>query len=50
MAYVDHNEWFIGVFSNDPDEMPQEFSSYEEAISYGDEYFGEGNYTIEVPI
>ena len=29
--------------------MPQDFESYVEAKEYGDEMFGEGNYTIESP-
>ncbi len=43
------NEWFCTVFPNNPDEMPQDFPSYEAAREYGDEMFGEGNYTIESP-
>ena len=31
------------------DEMPQDFESYVEAKEYGDEMFGEGDYTIESP-
>ena len=41
------NEWFCTVFPNDLDEMPQDFESYAEAKEYGDEMFGESNYTIE---
>ena len=37
------------VFPNDLDEMPQDFESYAEAKEYGDEMFGESNYTIESP-
>ena len=43
------NEWFCTVFPNDLDEMPQDFESYVEAKEYGDEMFGEGDYTIESP-
>lgn len=46
---VEKEEWFCTVFPNNPDEMPQDFSSYEEAMDYGNEMFGEGNYTIESP-
>ena len=42
------DDWFCTVFPNDPDEMPQDFPSYE-AKEYGNEMFGEGNYTIESP-
>lgn len=42
-------EWFCTVFPNDLDEMPQDFESYAEAKEYGDEMFGESNYTIESP-
>lgn len=38
------------VFPNDPDEMPQDFETKSEAIKYGNEQFGEGEYTIESPI
>lgn len=44
-----NEEWFCTVFPNDPDEMPQDFSTYREAIEYGNEMLGEGNYTIESP-
>lgn len=40
---------FCTVFPNDLDEMPQDFESYAEAKEYGDEMFGESNYTIESP-
>lgn len=43
------NEWFGTVFPNDPDETPQDFTSYEAAKEYGEKMFGEGNYTIESP-
>lgn len=43
------NEWFCTVFPNGSDEMPQDFESYAEAKEYGDEMFGESNYTIESP-
>lgn len=43
------SEWFCTVFPNAPDEMPQDFQSYDEAREYGDEMFGKGNYTIESP-
>lgn len=33
--------------SEDMREMPQDFETYEEAWEYGDNQFGEGNYTIE---
>ena len=35
------------LFPNDESEMPQDFYSWYEAKQYGDEMFGEGNYTIE---
>lgn len=35
------------VFPNDPNEMPQDFETKREAIEYGDEWLGKGNYTIE---
>lgn len=44
-----NEEWFCTVFPDDSDEMPQDFPSYEEAMEYGDEIFGKGNYTIESP-
>ena len=44
------NEWFCTVFPNDLDEMAQDFESYVEAKEYGDEMFGEGNYTIELSL
>lgn len=34
------------VFPSDPEHMPQDFATYEEATEYGDEY-EDGNYTIE---
>lgn len=37
------------VFPNDMDEMPQDFNSYNDAVEYGNEMFGRGNYTIECP-
>lgn len=43
------NERFCTVFPNDTSEMPQDFPSYQAAKEYGDEMFGEGNYTIESP-
>ncbi len=43
------SEWFCTVFPHDPDEMPQDFQSYNEAMEYGYEMFGKGNYTIESP-
>lgn len=43
-------EWFCTVFPKDENEMPQDFSTYEEAKKYGDEMFGEDNYTIESPL
>lgn len=43
------SDWFCTVFPNDPSEMPQDFPSYETAKEYGNEMFGEGNYTIESP-
>ena len=45
----DENKPFVTVFPKDPEEMPQDFNSREEAKEYGDEKFGEGNYTIESP-
>ena len=38
------------VFPNDPDEMPQDFETKQEAVEYGNERFGQGEYTIESPI
>ena len=35
------------VFPKDKDELPQDFPTYEEAVAYGTECFGEGGYTIE---
>lgn len=35
------------VFPKDEGEMPQDFPTYSDAKEYGDEEFGEGNYTIE---
>lgn len=35
------------VFPKDKDELPQDFSTYEEAVAYGIEYFGESGYVIE---
>lgn len=47
---IKHEEdWFCTVFPNDPDEMPQDFGSWKEAMEYGNKMFGEGNYTIETP-
>ena len=46
---IQENDWFCTVFPNDPDEMPQDFSSYEEAEEYGENKFGKGAYTIESP-
>lgn len=43
------NEWFCTVFPYVPDEMPQDFESYAEAKEYGDEMFGEDNYTLLRP-
>ena len=40
---------FVTMFPNDPNEMPQDVPTYEQAKRYGDEYFGTGNYTIESP-
>lgn len=34
------------VFPNDPDRLPQDFPTYEEAKEYGDEYEPDG-YEIE---
>lgn len=42
-------EYFVTVFPNDPEEMPQDFPTFEEAQEYGDEMFGAGNYRIESP-
>lgn len=42
-------ERFCTIFPHDPDEMPQDFPTYKEAIEYGNEIFGEGNYEIESP-
>lgn len=41
---------FWTVFPLDEGEMPQDFPSWLEAKDYGDETFGEGNYTIEEAI
>ena len=38
---------FWTVFPKDENAMPQDFPTKEEAKEYGDEEFGEGNYTIE---
>lgn len=35
------------VFPKDNGKMPQDFPTYPDAKEYGDEEFGEGNYTIE---
>lgn len=35
------------VFSNDPDRLPQDFATYEEAKDYGDEWESASGYTIE---
>lgn len=43
------DEWFCTVFPNAPAEMPQDFPTYQAAKEYGDDMFGEGNYTIETP-
>ncbi len=45
----DNKEWFCTLFPDDPDAMPQDFASYEEAEAYGNERFGEGNFSIESP-
>lgn len=44
-------EWFCTVFPMEEgsDSLPQDFSSYEEAETYGKEVYGEGNYIIESP-
>lgn len=42
-------ERFYTVFPKDPKEMPHDSQTWEEAKEYGDERFGEGNYTIETP-
>ena len=49
MLVVTGEDWFCTVFPHDPDEMPQDFPSWEEAEIYGDEHFGRGNYMIESP-
>lgn len=42
------------VFPNEPSDscfdMPQDFDTYEEAVEYGLEQFGCGNFTVESPI
>lgn len=43
------NEWFCTIFPKDPEEMPQDFPTWQEAEEYSKEMFGEGNYTIESP-
>ena len=45
------DEWFCTVFPKEEgsDSLPQDFSSYEEAEAYGNEVYGESNYTIESP-
>lgn len=35
------------VFPKDPNRMPQDFPTYEDAKAYADEYEGESEYTIE---
>lgn len=35
------------VFPTDTDELPQDFSSQEEAEEYGNDVFGIGNYEIQ---
>ena len=46
----ENEEWFCTLFPNDPDEMPQDFSTYEEAYEYGNEKYGKGNYIVEEPL
>lgn len=35
------------VFPNDPTELPQDFETWQEAIEFGEETYGKGNYTVE---
>lgn len=42
-------EIFWTVFPNDNNEVPQDFETYEDAVEYGNEQFGEGNYEISSP-
>lgn len=47
-AKIVHKEEIIyTVFPNDPNELPQDFATEQEAEEYGNEQFGSGNYTIE---
>ena len=41
------NNMIYTVFPKDKDELPQDFSTQEEAVAYGIEYFGESGYVIE---
>lgn len=38
------------VFPKDKSELPQDFSTYEEAVAYGTECFGKDGYVIESTI
>ena len=42
-------EWFCTVFSEDDNEMPQDFDDYNEAVSFADSRYGRGHYHIESP-
>ena len=43
------DDWFCTVFPNDPDEPPSDFDSYDDALEFALENYGEGNFTIESP-
>jgi hypothetical protein len=43
--YFEQTFWTL--FPSDETEPPQDFDSWYEAKKYGDEMYGEGNYTIE---
>lgn len=44
---ISKRETIYTVFPHDTDEMPQDFETEWEAIEYGNENYGEGNYTVE---
>lgn len=44
---LDLEEPRFTVFPNDEDESPSDFHFYKDALMFGNEMFGEGNYTIE---
>ncbi len=43
------DEHFYTVFPKDPDKLPQDFPTYEEAKQFADAEYGAGNYEIESP-